>query len=129
MSIKAGNTVEASIFQSGIGNRANIREHQDGNTVEASISWSGIGRAKIHEYQEGNTMEASIFRSAIDSRPIYVSIRYQGWSSWSVRTPSSKGGVMLQLICRPLAGLSSRQLMCWVGGLIPHFFDICPSCT
>ena len=79
MSIKAGNTVEVFIFQSGIGNRANIRKHQGGNTVEASISRSGIGRANIREYQEGNTVVASIFRSGIDSRPIYVSITYQGW--------------------------------------------------
>ena len=55
MSIKAGNTVEASISRSGIGSRANIREHQEGNTVEASI-----------------------FRSGIDSRPIYVSINISG---------------------------------------------------
>ena len=55
MSIKAGNTVEASISRSGIGSRANIREHQESNTVEASI-----------------------FRSGIDSRPIYVSINISG---------------------------------------------------
>ena len=55
MSIKADNTVEASVSQSGIGSRANIREHQEGNTVEASI-----------------------FRSGIDSRPIYVSINISG---------------------------------------------------
>ena len=42
MSIKAGNTVEASISRSGTGSRANIREHQVGNTVEASIFPSGI---------------------------------------------------------------------------------------
>ena len=51
MSIKAGNTVEASICHSGIGSRANICEHQEGNTIEASI-----------------------FRSRIDSRPICVSM-------------------------------------------------------
>ena len=56
MSIKAGNTVEASISQSGIGSRANILEQQEGNTVEASI-----------------------FRSGMDKRLIYVSITYQGW--------------------------------------------------
>ena len=50
-----------------------------GNTVEASISRSGIGRANIREHQEGNTVEVSIFRSGIDSRSIYVSITYQGW--------------------------------------------------
>ena len=61
VSIKAGNTVEASISRSGIGSRANIREHQEGNTVKASISRSGIGRANIRELQEGNTVEASIF--------------------------------------------------------------------
>ena len=50
-----------------------------GNTVKASISWSGIGsRANIREQQEGNTVEASIFRSGIDSRPIYVSINISG---------------------------------------------------
>ena len=79
VSIKAGNTVEASISHSGIGSRANIREHQEGNTIEASISRSGIGRAKIHEEQEGNTVESSIFQSEIDSRPICVSITYQCW--------------------------------------------------
>ena len=79
MSIKAGNTVEASISRSGIGSRANIREHHEGNTLEASISWSGIGsRANIREHQEGNTVEASIFRSGIESRPIYVSITISG---------------------------------------------------
>ena len=45
-----------------------------GNTIETSIFWSGIGRANIHEHQEGNTVEASIFQSGIDSRPIYISI-------------------------------------------------------
>ena len=50
-----------------------------GNTVEASISRSRIGsRANIHEHQEGNTVEASIFRSGIDSRPIYVRINILG---------------------------------------------------
>ena len=77
MSIKAGNTVEASISRSGIGSRANIHEHQEGTTIEASISLSGIGRANIREHQEGNTVEACIFQSGIDSRPIYVSIIYQ----------------------------------------------------
>ena len=50
-----------------------------GNTVEASIFRSGIGRANIREHQEGNAVEASIFRSGIDSTPIYMSITYQGW--------------------------------------------------
>ena len=76
MSIKADNTVEASISCSRIGSKVNIREYQEGNTIEASISWSGIGRANICEYQEGNSIEVSIFRSGIDSRPIYVSITY-----------------------------------------------------
>ena len=47
-----------------------------GNTVEASISRSGIGRANIREDQEGNTVELSIFRSGIDIRPIYVRMTY-----------------------------------------------------
>ena len=51
VSIKVGNTVEASISRDGIGSRANIREHQEGNTVDASI-----------------------FPGGIDSRPMYVSI-------------------------------------------------------
>ena len=55
MSIKAGNTIETSISQSGIVSRANICEHQ-----------------------EGNTLEAFIFRSGIDSRPIYVCINASG---------------------------------------------------
>ena len=87
MSIKAGNTVEASIFLSGIVNRAYVREHQESNTVELSISLSGIGRANIHVHQEGNTVAESTFQSAIDSRPIYVNITYQvlvklvGWDT------------------------------------------------
>ena len=44
MSIKAGNTVEASISQSRIDSRANIHEHQEGNTIEVSILQSGIDR-------------------------------------------------------------------------------------
>ena len=55
MSIKAGNTVKASISRSGIGSMANIREHEEGNTIEASIVQSGI-----------------------DSRAIYVSINISG---------------------------------------------------
>ena len=79
MRIKAGNTVEASTYQSEIGSRANIHEYQEGNTIEASISQSGIGsRTNIRKQQEDNTIEASIFRSGIDSRPIYVSINISG---------------------------------------------------
>ena len=48
---------------------------KEGNTIEASIPQSQIGsRTNIHEHQEGNAVEASIFRSGIDSRPIYVSM-------------------------------------------------------
>ena len=79
MCIKAGNTVEESIFRSGMGSRANIPEHQEGNTMEVSISQSGIARANVRKHQEGNAVEASIFQSGIGSRPIYISIIYQGW--------------------------------------------------
>ena len=79
VSINAGNTVEASIYQSRIGSRANIREHEEDNTIESSICQSGLrSRANIHEQQEDNTVEASIFRSGIDSRPIYLSINISG---------------------------------------------------
>ena len=36
------------IFCSGIGSRANIREHQEGDTVEASDFGSGIDRRVIY---------------------------------------------------------------------------------
>ena len=79
MSIKAGNTVEASISLSGISTRANTRTYQEGNTIEASISRSGAGsRANMHEHQEGNTVEVSIFQSGIDSRPINMSMNIFG---------------------------------------------------
>ena len=79
MSIKAGNTVEASISQSGIGSRANICEHQEGNTIATSSYQHGIGsRANIRKLQEHNTIEVSIFGSGIDSRPIYVRIYITG---------------------------------------------------
>ena len=51
VSIKADNTIKASIFRSGIGSRANTYVHQESNTVAASI-----------------------FGSGIDTRPIYVRI-------------------------------------------------------
>ena len=50
-----------------------------GNTVEVPITWSRIGsRATMREHQEVDTIEVSIFRSAIDSRPMYVTINLSG---------------------------------------------------
>ena len=48
MSIKAGNNVEVSFSWSGIGSMANIREHEEGNTIEASIVQSGIDSRPIY---------------------------------------------------------------------------------